>query len=105
MAQLAMVLRLAKTVDVDYLVLERLLDVSHSMPLETIRCLRLLCEGAEKQWEISSRLDETKKILSVVIKGKRGIARGEAIDLAEYLTAKGFRYFDDLLDEVSGSPG
>jgi hypothetical protein len=38
-----------------------------------------------------------------VIKSKRGVARDEAIDLAEYLTAKGFRYFDDLLDEMSES--
>lgn len=100
MAQLTTVLRLAKTIDVDYLVLERLLVVSRSMPLEVIRCLRLLCEGAEQQWEISSRLDEIKKILSAVLKSKRSAVREETIDFAEFLTAKGFRYFDDLLDDV-----
>lgn len=101
MAQLTMVLRLAKTIDVDYLVLERLLVVGRVMPLETMHCLRLLCEGVEQQWEISSRLDAIKKILSIVLKSKRSAAREEAIDLAESLTAKGFRYFDELLDEAS----
>jgi hypothetical protein len=100
MAQLTMVLRLAKTIDVDYLVLERLLVVSRSMPLEVVCCLRLLCEGSEQQWEISSRLDEIKKILSAVLKSKKSAVREEAIDLAEFLTAKGFRCFDDLLDDV-----
>lgn len=103
MAQLTMVLRLAKTIDVDYLVLERLLVVGRVMPLETMHCLRLLCEGVEQQWEISSRLDAIKKILSIVLKSKRSAAREEAIDLAEFLTAKGFRYFDDLLDDVCQS--
>ena len=103
MDQLAIVLKLAKKVDVDYLVLERLLVVSRNMPLQAIRCIRMMCEGAEKHWEIPSLLDEIKKIVSVVIQKRRGIARDEAIELAEYLTAKGFRYFDDLLDSVSDS--
>jgi len=100
MAQLTMVLRLAKTIDVDYLVLERLLVVSRIIPLEVIRCLRLFCEASEQQWEISSRLDAIKKILSPMLKGKRSAVKEEAIDLAEFLTAKGFRYFDDLLDDA-----
>ena len=104
MDQLATVLRMAKTIEVDFLVLERLLVVAHSMPLEAIRCVRLLCEGAERQWEISSRLDEIRQILSVAIKAKRDIAKEEAIELAEYLTAKGYRYFDDLLDETPAPP-
>jgi hypothetical protein len=104
MAQLATVLRMTKTIEVDFLVLERLLVVAHSMPLEAIRCVRLLCEGAERQWEISSRVDEIRQILSVAINSKRDIAKEEAIELAEYLTAKGYRYFDDLLDEIPESP-
>jgi hypothetical protein len=90
-------------VDVDYLVLERLLIVSRNMPLETIRCVRLMCESAGKQWEISSWLDEIKEIISLAIRGKRSVAREEAVELGEYLTARGFRYFDDLLDEVAHS--
>lgn len=105
MDQLATVLRMAKTIEVDFLVLERLLVIAHSMPLEAIRCVRLLCEGAERQWEISSRLDEIKQILSVAIKAKRYVAKEEAIELAELLTAKGYRYFDDLLEETSEFPG
>ena len=103
MDQLGIVLRLTKKIDVDYLVLERLLAVSRSMPLETLRCIRLLCEGAEKQWEIPSWLEEIKKILMVVTRSKRRLAREEALELAEYLTAKGYRYFDEILDDAEST--
>lgn len=98
--QLLEVLSLAKKIDPDWLVLEKLATLAEAMPKEGVQCISLMIEGDLEGWKITSWRQELRAILSTIIRDGDTIASHKATDVVHRLGAKGYLEFRDLL-----SPG
>jgi hypothetical protein len=78
-------------------VLERLAEVSASMPLKTIDCLSLIVEGDKDGWVILGWREQARTIIGTVIRSADEGARRRAVDLVHRLGTRGHFDFRDLL--------
>lgn len=98
-AQLLEALRLAKRVEPDHLVVERLAALASSMPNSSIQALRMMIEGDTKAWGVLGWTDKAKEIIRTARKSGDGQARDAADDLVNLLGSRGYFDFGELLKE------
>ena len=99
LAQLLEALHLAKRVEPDHLVVERLVALASSMPNPSIQALRMMIEGDTKGWGVLGWTDKAKEIIRTVRKSGDGQARDTADDLVNLLGSRGLFDFGELLKE------
>jgi hypothetical protein len=97
--QLVEALRLAKLVEPDHLVVERLVDTSRVMPLQSIQALRMMIEGDVRGWGILGWTDKAKEIIRTARRSGDPEARRSAEDLVNLLGSRGHFDFGGLLRE------
>jgi len=97
MSQLLAALVLVLKAEPDYHVVERLVALAETMPLEAVQCLTLMVQGDKEGWEIGSWRDDSRKILAIAIASGNSVARQAAIALVNRLAARGMPDYKDLL--------
>ena len=97
MSQLLAALVLVLKAEPDYHVVERLVALAETMPLEAVQCLALMVQGDKEGWEIGSWRDDSRKILAIAITSGNSAARQAAIALVNRLAARGMPDYKDLL--------
>lgn len=95
--QLLIALSLVRKTGADYQVVERLVTIAESMPLEAVQCLALMIEGDEEGWELRTWRDDSRKILAVALASSSPAAKQAAIALVNRLAARGMPDYRDLL--------
>jgi hypothetical protein len=98
-AQLLEALRLAKQVEPDHLVVERLVEIARTAPLQCVEALRMMIEGDAKGWAILGWQDKAQEILRVARKSGDAEARESAEELINLLGSRGYFDFGKLLKE------
>ena len=93
------VLQSARRVEGDYMVVERLAQISNTMPVESVECIRLLSESTREIGEIYGWQEHARTVLSVSMASGNENARIAAITLINRLEARGFSGFRDLLPQ------
>ncbi len=97
MSQLLAVLSLIQKAEPDYLVVERLVTLAATMPLEAVQCLTMMVQGEKENWNIQSWHDDSRNILATAISSGNSAARQAAIELVNRLAARGMPDFKDLI--------
>jgi hypothetical protein len=97
MAQLAEALRIAKKAEPDHLVVERLAELSPSMPRSAVECLAMMVAGDKEGWGVLGWRESARKILATSLKSADQNARTAARDLIHRLGSRGYFEFRDLL--------
>jgi hypothetical protein len=96
-SELSRLLRLGGQPEPAHLVVEKLAMLVDRLPLDAVKILRLMVEGAKESWAIDAWLDEARLLLSKALASSDTEAREEAKTVVHLLGAR--RYFDfrDLL--------
>jgi len=97
MSQLLSALVLVPKAEPDYHIVERLVALAETMPLEAIQCLSLMVQGDKEGWEIGSWRDDSRKILAIAIASGNPAATQAVFDLVNRLAARGMPDYKDLL--------
>jgi len=97
--QLLEVLRLAKQVEPDHLVVERLVEMAQTTPLQCVEALRMMIEGDTKGWSVRGWQEKAKEILRAARKSGDSEAREGAEELVNLLGSRGYFDFGELLKE------
>jgi hypothetical protein len=97
--QLLEALRLAKRVEPDHLVVERLVDLARTMPRPSIWALEMIIDGDTKGWGVLGWSDKAKEIIRAARKSGDPVARRSAEDLVNLLGSRGYFDFGELLKE------
>lgn len=98
-AQLLAALSLVQKAEPNHLVVERLVALASTMPLEAVQCLSLMVQGDKEGWDISGWQDDSRKILAAAIASGNPAARQAAIDLVNRLAARGMPDYQDLFEK------
>ena len=97
--QLLEALRLAKRVEPDHLVVERLVTLATSMPGPSVEALRMMIDGDSKGWGVLGWADKAKEIIRAARKSGNARARETAEYLVNLLGSRGHFDFGELLKE------
>ena len=95
--QLLEVLKITKTIDPDLWVVERLAELSVTMPRKTVQCLGLIVDGDEKGWGILGWNGDARKILAAALGSEDATARQVAREVVHRLGGRGYFEFRALL--------
>jgi hypothetical protein len=95
LAELERVLRLARDIDRDHTVMERLNELANELPRETVHVAHLMVEF-DAGWGPSGWESELEHILSAALASGDQEARKEALSLVDLLGRKGFLSFREL---------
>lgn len=98
-SQLHTALSLIHTTAPDYHVVEQLVVLAPTFPLEAVQCLALMVEGDREGWEIRTWRDDSRKILMTVLSSSNSAATQAAIELVNRLAARGMPDYKDLIDD------
>jgi len=90
-------LELARWVEPDHMVVERLSALAPAEPLLTIECLTLMVEGAKEDWQIEGWSSETSRVFAAVLASLDELAREKAKDIINSLATRGHLGFAELL--------
>jgi hypothetical protein len=96
-AQLAEALQLVKKIEPDHLVVERLAELSPSIPRVTVECLAMIVEGDKEGWGVLGWRESAHKILQDAISSPDQDANTAAAKLIHKLGSRGYFEFRDLL--------
>lgn len=99
--QVRHVLHVAGKIDYEFMVAERLAELSAEMPARTVECLSMIVESDKDGWDILGWREHARTILSVAIKSKDSAARKQAVELVHRLAARGHSEFSDLVPSTS----
>jgi hypothetical protein len=97
-ARLSDTLSLSGWVEPDDMVVKRLAAVAADLPRDAVHCLRLIVEGDEEGWHVSSWQDHARVILRTALDSQDPVAHDAAEDLVNRLLARGYFGFRDLLE-------
>ena len=95
--QLLEVLKITKKIDPDLWVVERLAELSATMPRKTVQCLGLIVDGDEKGWGILGWNGDARKILASALGSEDATARQLAREVVHKLGGRGYFEFRTLL--------
>jgi hypothetical protein len=96
-SQLQRVLDLTGQAVPTHLVVERLANLSASMPRESLRAVKDIIEGLADQWEIVGWIEPAKEIVLSALNSGDAVAVSEAVDLANILGSRGHFVFLEIL--------
>jgi hypothetical protein len=97
--QLLEALRLAKRLEPDHLVVERLATLAASMPSPVVEALQMMIEGDSVGWGVLGWTDKAKEIIRTARKSGDARAREAAENLVNLLGSRGHFDFGELLKE------
>ncbi len=97
MSQLAAALQIANKAEPDHLVVEKLSELSVTMPLQAIRCLTMIIQGDKEGWGILGWRDSARKILTDALSSTDTAAKRAAIQLIHKLGSRGYFEFGGLV--------
>lgn len=97
--QLLEALRLAKRLEPDHLVVERLATLATSMPSPVVDVLRMMIEGDSVGWGVLGWTDKAKEIIRAARRSGDAHAREAAENLVNLLGSRGHFDFGELLKE------
>jgi len=97
---MAEVLKIVGKVEVDHLVVERLMKAVEVRPVQCVECLSLLVEGSREGYEILGWQERAQTVLASALKSNDAKARGDATALINRLDARGYYGFKELLERV-----
>jgi hypothetical protein len=97
--QLLEALRLAKRVEPDHLVVERLVGIARIMPRQSIQALEMIIDGDPKGWGVLGWSDKAKEIIRAARKSGDPVARQSAEELVNLLGSRGYFDYGELLKE------
>jgi len=97
MSQLLAALVLVLKAEPDHLVVERLVALAATMPLEVVQCLTFMVQGDKEGWNIGGWRDNSRKILAIALAGGDSAAKQAAIEHVNRLAARGMPDYKDLL--------
>ncbi|MFC2062538.1 hypothetical protein ACFLS8_01120 [Chloroflexota bacterium] len=95
--QLLEVLKIAKNIEPDHRVLERLASLSKTYPMESVQSLGFIVEGDREGWKIHSWREEARTILTDALESKEKPTKEAAKDLINRLCAQGHIDYKELL--------
>lgn len=95
--QLIEVLKIAGMIEPEHMVVERLAELSRTMPAKTMECLALIVEGDKNGWGVLGWRDHARTTIVTAINSVDQSARRQAIELVHRLGARGHFEFRDLL--------
>ena len=90
-------------VDAGHQVVKRLAALAADMPLQAVKCLRLMVEGDTEGWHVPTWHGHTRVILATAIQSSDLEAHQAAVDLVHRFGARGYFEFRDLLPKASSS--
>ena len=96
--QLEACLSVASRTAIDHLVVERLASLAEEYPIGAVRCLDLLVEGVEEEWQIHHLVSNVESILAAALTSGVDEASDRTRTLINRLGARGFLQFRKLLD-------
>ncbi|MFC2024501.1 hypothetical protein ACFLTJ_02855, partial [Chloroflexota bacterium] len=96
-AQLLEVLKIAKKIEPDHRVLERLASLSKTFPKESVQSLGFMVEGDREGWRVRSWREEARTILVNTLQSEEESAKKAAEDLINRLCAQGYLDYRELL--------
>jgi len=97
MAQLTETLELVGKAELEHLVIQRLAILASDMPVQTIECVRLLCEGDKEGWMIQTWDESIRTVLTTGMQSAEVSAQEAAVALINILSTRGHLSFRDLL--------
>ena len=100
LSQLEATLDIAGQAAIDHLVAERLALLAPKHPSETVRCLALMVDGAEEDWQIDHWATDVETILTAALQSADEEGSQNARALIYQLGARGFLQFAKLLENV-----
>ena len=95
--QLFEVLKVTQKIEPEHLVLERLAELSASVPARAVECLALIVEGDREGWSILGWRGHVRTIIATAINSADEKARRHAATLVHHLGTRGNFEFRDLL--------
>ena len=98
-AQLLEALRLAKQVEPDHLVVERLVEMTQKAPRQCVEALSMMIEGDTQGWAILGWKGKAEEILRTARKSGNAEARERAEEVVNLLGSRGHFGFGRLLTE------
>jgi hypothetical protein len=92
-------LQLAKTIEPDFMVLDKLVEISERYTLESVQCLTEMVNGASarERWVVTSWDDNARRILSTALNSSDAEIKKMANELINRLLSKGYYSFKDLV--------
>jgi len=103
-AQLNAALELAREIDADHLVAERLVGISTRFPTEAMTCMRIMVEGDKEGWGIIGWRDDARAAIANALASDDAKAHAAAEGLVNYLGTRGHLDFRDLLGHQNLTP-
>jgi hypothetical protein len=97
LTQLVEALKIAKKAEPDHLVVERLSEISPSMPSNAVECLAMIVAGDKEGWGILGWREFARKILADAMSSADQPARAKATELIHRLGSRGYFEFRELL--------
>lgn len=94
--QLTAVLKITRDVEREFFIMDRLVQVSKTMPLAALSCLELLIRSAHQRKNYFHGLKETKEILETAAAHQDSAVRQKAHDLANLLLSLNYSEFRDI---------
>jgi hypothetical protein len=98
--QLEEALKLARSIESDHLVVERLAQLAEPMPARAVECLTLMVESDKKDWLLPGWLEHARTILAAALESADQAAQARATELVHRLGARGYLQFRDLLSDL-----
>jgi hypothetical protein len=95
LANLTEALHIAKKIEPDHLVVERLAALAGGRPLEAVRCLGVIVEADVDGWGIYGWREQAREVLEVATRDSA--ARPAAEEIIHYLGSRGYFEFRELL--------
>jgi hypothetical protein len=100
--QLLAALQIAKRVDADMLVVERLAELCPAMPSQVMDCLALVVEGDEEGWGILGWGGDVRKALTAALESTDDETKKKARTLVHKLGGLGHFEYRNLLSDLPG---
>ena len=97
--QLETTLQICGRTAIDHEVVAHLASFAVKYPVETVRCLGMLVDGAEDEWQIHHWASNMESVLAAALRGGNDEADQAARQLIHRLGARGFLRFGSLLDD------
>jgi hypothetical protein len=103
--QLGDALKIARKMEREDAVVERLAALSQRMPLEAVQCLEAIAKGDKEGWGIYGWRQHGRTILSTALAESNPETRTAAESLVHYLGGRGYFQFGELLRPVPPAGG
>jgi len=97
LTRLLEILALIHNSEPDYMVLEKLSELSSKFPLETMQSLKYMIQGTRERWAVESWRSQVSQVIRAAYVSGISEAKGMAAEQANLLVARGYHHFRDTI--------